>query len=988
VIEQLLSIVEKEDKKNPLTDGQIAEILGIPREKVNQLRHEANIPDYLVRREGILLKTIEDILGKNNNISLRKLCIELNKLGFQISTFGLNKYKNHIDEIKNRKALQNSGEDNTDHKTSKKNRTKNEDVFSNIIGWNGSLRHVIKFAKSAVLYPPNGLHTLIIGETGVGKSQLAEQMYLFTKKYKKRNIPFIVFNCADYADNPQLLVSQLFGHTKGSFTGASSEKVGLVEKANDGILFLDEIHRLPPEGQELLFRIIDKGEFNRLGETDSNRKVNLMIIGATTENIESNLLSTFRRRIPVLIEIPTLEERPIIERIKLIEKFFKMEAQRVNTQIHISGELIKCFLFYKCPGNIGQLRSDIKVSCARAFLNYISLKEKEIRLTMDDLPVHLKKQINEIQRIASDFNMINISDMIVKPKGTDGNKGHEDDIFKYNIYQFIENRMKELKEKGMPLEEIKDTLLLDLDRKISNYTSNIDKKYYGISKKLLENIVGEEIVHIVDDIKEMLLSQIGSNDFGIFNVLCLHLSTAIERLRMGKKIINPNLENIKRNYKKEYEVASKICRIIELKLALKIPEDEIGFIALYLNKLFVKENYIEKSRVGVIIVTHGDVATSILNIAQSIVGIKHGAAINMSLNEKPEEVYQRVKEEAKKINEGKGIILLVDMGSLTVFGNLITKELGIPTKTISRVDTLMVLDVLRKSIQTTSTLDTIYNSVVELDKISPKFLNIEEQNKSNNRNKIIVTTCITGKGSALKIKELVEEKLREFNCSIDVIPIGLIGKKDDITEKIKGLQTNSEIITVIGTVNPKINTIPFMTLEEAFEDKKLDVLINSIKVETKNSTDKSMVNLENLFNPKLVRVFHSIGSKEEILSIMTRIMRKEGYVKKEFYEDILNREDLGSSYIGEKMAVPHTEQDKNIIKPGIGIAIIKNPIKWDDEEVDVVFVLALSTEHKQLFLDFYSLVKDTDLIDRIKKMDDNKLMIEEIKRYIDMHKKS
>jgi Sigma-54 interaction domain. len=70
--------------------------------------------------------------------------------------------------------------------------------------------------------------------------------------------PFIVFNCADYADNPQLLMSQLFGYVKGAFTGAESSKAGLVEKADGGILFLDEVHRLPSEGQEILFFYLTK----------------------------------------------------------------------------------------------------------------------------------------------------------------------------------------------------------------------------------------------------------------------------------------------------------------------------------------------------------------------------------------------------------------------------------------------------------------------------------------------------------------------------------------------------------------------------------------------------------------------------------------------------------------------------------------------------------------------------------------------------------
>ncbi|MGO0862514.1 sigma 54-interacting transcriptional regulator, partial [Clostridioides difficile] len=122
-----------------------------------------------------------------------------------------------------------------------------EDGFEELIGIKGSLKEKVNLAKSAIMYPPNGLHTIIYGETGVGKSELATCMYKYAVKnnIKEENSPFIVFNCADYAENPNLLIAQLFGVVKGAYTGADANREGLVEQANNGILFLDEIHRLP-----------------------------------------------------------------------------------------------------------------------------------------------------------------------------------------------------------------------------------------------------------------------------------------------------------------------------------------------------------------------------------------------------------------------------------------------------------------------------------------------------------------------------------------------------------------------------------------------------------------------------------------------------------------------------------------------------------------------------------------------------------------------
>ena len=102
------------------------------------------------------------------------------------------------------------------------------DAFLHVIGSDGSLKTVIKKAKAAMIYPPFGLHTLLIGPTGVGKTMFAEIMYRYAKEHGVlgEDAKFIVFNCAEYADNPQLLLGQLFGYVKGAYTGA--------EKTNDG----------------------------------------------------------------------------------------------------------------------------------------------------------------------------------------------------------------------------------------------------------------------------------------------------------------------------------------------------------------------------------------------------------------------------------------------------------------------------------------------------------------------------------------------------------------------------------------------------------------------------------------------------------------------------------------------------------------------------------------------------------------------------------
>lgn len=278
-----------------------------------------------------------------------------------------------------------------------------------IIGLNGSLKKIADQGRAAILYPPNGLHILLLGSTGVGKSLFAEYLYKFAIKIGRYTdkTKFVVFNCADYANNPQLLMSHLFGHAKGAFTGADDNKKGLIEAADGGILFLDEVHRLPSEGQEMLFSIMDHGIYRRLGETITNRKSNVLLITATTENVNSSLLKTFTRRIPVILRIPDIRERHLREREELVKYFFNIEGKRINENIIIDREVIWCFMLYYCKGNIGELKSDIQKVCANAYHSYISKGDKAMKIGKKDIP---QEMVNILYKVYEYWNILNNND--------------------------------------------------------------------------------------------------------------------------------------------------------------------------------------------------------------------------------------------------------------------------------------------------------------------------------------------------------------------------------------------------------------------------------------------------------------------------------------------------------------------------------------------------------------------------------------------------
>ena len=253
-------------------------------------------------------------------------------------------------------------------------------TFSNFIGSNGSMEQIIEKCKAAVNYPVNGLTMIICGASGVGKSYLASLIHQYAKEVGviEKDAPFVVLNCADYANNSELLSSVLFGHVKGAFTGANEEKKGLLAEADGGYLFLDEVHNLSAENQEKLFLLIDSQKYRMLGDSKNWQKARVRLLFATTEDIQSTLLATFRRRIPFEIRIPDFLERSYGERFLLVATFFQNEAEILKKDICVDSTLFKNLLNLHEEGNIGAIKSKIKVLCAQA---YSQQKSEELKIS-------------------------------------------------------------------------------------------------------------------------------------------------------------------------------------------------------------------------------------------------------------------------------------------------------------------------------------------------------------------------------------------------------------------------------------------------------------------------------------------------------------------------------------------------------------------------------------------------------------------------------
>lgn len=707
------------------------------------------------------------------------------------------------------------------------------DPFQYLVGSNDSLSNQINQAKAALIYPPRGLNTLILGESGVGKTTFAYAMHEFgksKKKVSKDEFPFISFNCSDYFNNPQLLLSQLFGHIKGAFTGADSEKIGLVEKADGGILFLDEIHRLPPNGQEMLFYLMDKGEFHRMGETENKRKSSVLIVAATTEEPTGNLLSTFLRRIPVVITLPSFREKTIDEKVQIIQSLFSYESKNLGKNIRVSYQVLKALALYKFNvGNIGQLRSEIKLLCAKSFLNHLQNdKELIIKFNMLDNEIHeYYLNYNYTDRSVQTYLNMYTEDMIISPLDE---KEYYPDESKKDIYELIIKTLENFKSKGLSKEiiETKINSLIDDNFKELMESFNLNKLYINQLYKIVSKDITDFSVELIN-IAENELSIKFNNKF-IFG-FALHVQALLKRIAEEKPIRNPNMIKIKRDYPNEFRVSEILVKLLNKKFRLSIPEDERGFLTILLanNKLYKKHEL----RIGIFVICHGyGTASSIVNVANTLLNVDYAKAIDMPLDADITETYDKIKSIVVDNNNGKGVLFLVDMGSLTGFGEKIMNETGIKIRTINNVSTLIVIEALRNVLYKDDNLNTIYNSLTNAGlPISIPLKPVQ---------KIILTLCVTGHGASVIAKNILNQILNnKYNDKLKIVTSNYMD-----SENITDLQSKYDIVAIIGTFNPNIN-VPYFPinklLNESFQRKFLKFIDSNFNDHSvKNNVIKSV----------------------------------------------------------------------------------------------------------------------------------------------------
>ncbi|HCI0467588.1 TPA: sigma 54-interacting transcriptional regulator [Enterococcus faecium] len=691
-----------------------------------------------------------------------------------------------------------------------------------VIGSQGSLRNVIAQIKAAIYYPPNGLPILLHGETGTGKSYLANYVYkdLLANNYIEEKASFISVNCSEYANNPELFLSNFFGHVKGAYTGAEDGRKGLAELANNGVLFLDEIHALSNECQEKLFQFMDTRKFHRMGDNENWYTSSCWIIFATSEPPEDKLLSTLLRRIPVKLTLPTLDSRSLYERKQLIKIFFKSEEERLAKKILISQQLLDFLLNYRFSENVGNLKNIIQLTCANAFYFLDDLEELYIQM------YHLPQWVNfngmKVMKRQNELKYIQMDDL-----------EKVDEVF--NINELIEYLYQTWK---------KDT---DKQQLFEKYDRYFRQKNVDIQNNSALTYPTYQEIRFRQYVKEIERDFQIEFDYYYLQITSIFLNSWIYQIQLtSDDKLYSFINDINSWCSREVQLVNRFIQIGDIYLT-KIQKN----VLVILFKLMCSKEFQQKRLA--LILAHGDLtATCIASTANRIVERYIYDAIDMPLMTSSSEIADKINRYLQECTGYEEIILLVDMGSLEkIYLNLeldAQKKFGL----LNNVSTRMAIDVANQIL-----LDLPLKQILEQVKENQNVDYIYES--SNIKKDMIVCSCASGLGTSFKLKRILEDSFpRDTDLVIETCDYYSLVNENYLSE----LRKENNILFIVGTLNPHLEDVEFFSIEDMilgmniskfsnqlnrhFNDNELKVLNNNI---LKNFSLTNLMEQLTILNP-------------------------------------------------------------------------------------------------------------------------------------------
>jgi two-component system NtrC family response regulator len=267
-----------------------------------------------------------------------------------------------------------------------------DDVFEGMLGASPQMQAVFTFVRKVA---PTTAPVLILGESGTGKEMVAQAVH---RRSAQGDGPFVAINCGAIPEN--LLESELFGHEKGSFTGAHAQRKGLVETASGGTLFLDEIGELPAAVQVKLLRFLQEKRFQRVGGRQEIH-VDARVIAATSVNLQESVASgAFRedlyfRLAVVVVKLPPLRERG--GDIEVVARAFlhRYGRQQGRRNVSFTSDALRALNLYRWPGNIRELQNRIQRAVIMADGKHVGPADLELAEALEAVQPPTLRELRE-----------------------------------------------------------------------------------------------------------------------------------------------------------------------------------------------------------------------------------------------------------------------------------------------------------------------------------------------------------------------------------------------------------------------------------------------------------------------------------------------------------------------------------------------------------------------------------------------------------------
>ncbi|GMA52693.1 transcriptional antiterminator [Alicyclobacillus contaminans] len=721
-------------------------------------------------------------------------------------------------------------------------RTKEKDPLETVIGAFGSLKEKINQIKTAAMYPNGGLPVMLLGASGSGKTFLAEKIYeyMVEKQIIDFSAPYVAHNCAQYFNNPELLSSVLFGYAKGAFTGADTNKEGLLDAADGGVLFLDEVHRLSEEGQEKLFTFMDTGEYSPIGNDSIKKKANIHLIFATTENIESTFLPTFLRRLPVVVSLPNFYERPQPERLQLIDQFFIQESNILQKELSVSSKVIHFLIDADLEGNVGKVKNLIKFACGNAYAKQDDNQKINIKLL--DIPVENLLQPYPTVKMDSQYNInerVYLPNTEIQPNLETSERKKLKTFFTRLLEDYKKIESGSLSPTQFISFATENVILLmdefifftpeDRETFFSFITYNIRSAFQFMNENYGFDQDGNKTLSIANYlyVKE-------SQDFLFDNADWANLKNSL-------------LQFLEEQMKDEVWLARRFLNSLSLHMDNEVLDEDIVFIAFYLHSMNLALT--NSNNIKAIVLAHGySTASSMANVANRMLQKNIFQAYDMPLGITVNEVEKKVLQYIENYQVERGLIVLIDMGSLNIITEKLMTKIQSPLLVIDSFNTPLLLEV--------GNLINNSQTIFEISEQINDFLPIRKQlaTPKTDKKKAVITCCYTGMGSAVQIKEILQKSLGETEETVTVLPYDYQKLKENKRRELPFQMYN--VLAIVGTENPEIDNVPYFGLDKLVNGELIDDFVQ-IMVQ-KFAIDGEALKQELIFNFSLKKMVENL----------------------------------------------------------------------------------------------------------------------------------